>query len=116
MAFNYVASRSTAERLIEQFGQTAMLTKTTKEGSERSPINTGTATEITVVDLNVQQRDETGTLVGKFRRTLFVSTSAGVVPEKEDKVTMGTETHDITEVRPLSPGGTVVFWEVDLDA
>ncbi len=114
MSFNYAAARATAERLIARFGQSATLRKVSRSGTAYAPTIDETDTTITVVDLNQRVRDQSGTLIGQSQRTLYVSTSAGVVPEKDDKVVIGGTEHEIGEVRALSPGGTVVFYEVDL--
>ncbi|WP_306150742.1 hypothetical protein [Roseovarius sp. MMSF_3281] len=129
MAFDYTKSRATAERLIARFGQHATLRKITNSGPEWAPTQTEADTTITAVDLNEQVRDNSGTLVGQTRRTLYVSTSAGIAPAKGDKVFVGLDKdavaalteqeqseaiHEIDEAWPLAPGGVDVFWEVDL--
>lgn len=129
MTFDYAKSRATASRLILRFGQPATLRKIENVGDEWTPTQTETDTTITAVDLNEQVRDNSGTLVGRTRRTLYVSTSAGIAPAKGDKVFVGLDKgavaalteqeqseviHEVDEVRPLAPGGTDVFWEVDL--
>lgn len=129
MAFNYSKSRETATRLITRFGQAAVLRQFSRVGDEWAPFSVPADTELTVVDLNERVRDESGTLVGQTRRTLLVSAEVGLAPEKGDKVAVGislssfealTEKQqdswlaEVSEVRPLSPGGTVVFWELDL--
>jgi len=114
VAFDYTRSRQTAERLIARFGQSATLRQITNSGTEWAPTQTETDTTITVVDLNERVRDNSGTLVGQTQRTLLVSTSAGVTPGKGDKVFIGGAWHEVSEVRPLSPGGAVILHEVDL--
>lgn len=129
MAFDYTRSKATAERLIARFGQSATLRQITNSGTEWAPTQTEADTTITVVDLNERVRDASGTLVGQTQRTLLVSTSAGVAPGKGDKVAVGIDEaafglldaaaqderlHEVIEVRPLSPGGTVILHEVDL--
>lgn len=98
-------------------------------GPEWAPVQSNTDTTVTVVDLNERVRDNSGTLIGETRRTLLVSTSTGVMITKADKVVVGltdvqvataenalepVDWHEIAEVRPLAPGGTVILWEVDL--
>lgn len=114
MTFNYARSRATAERLIARFGTTATLRQITNSGTEWAPTQTETDTTITVVDLEREVRDAAGTLTGQSKRTLYVSTAAGVTPEKDDKIVIGGTEHEIAEVRTLAPGGTTVMWEVDL--
>ena len=77
---------------------------------------------ITVVDDRQRQRDINGTLVGTTRRTLTAG-ALGVVPLKQHRVAVGIKAEDATEaspweeileVRPLSPAGTAVLYEIDL--
>jgi hypothetical protein len=114
MAFDYTKTRQTAERLIARFGQSATLRQIANSGTEWAPTQAETDTTITAVDLNERVRDASGTLVGQTQRTLLVSTSAGVTPGKGDKVVIGGAEHEVSEVRPLSPGGVDVMFEVDL--
>lgn len=114
MTFDYARSRQTASRLIARFGQSATLRQIVNSGTEWAPTQTKTETTITAVDLNERVRDNSGTLVGQTMRTLYVETSAGVTPGKGDKVLIGGSEHEVSEVRPLSPGGTVIMWELDL--
>lgn len=114
MAFDYTRSRATAERLIARFGQSATLRQIVNSGPEYAPTQTPTDPAITVVDLSQRVRDAARTLTGETRRTLLVSTAAGVTPVKADKVQIGGKWHEAAEVRPLSPGGTVILWEIDL--
>lgn len=121
--FNYGRSRATAERLIARFGQPATLRKVANTGTSYAPTQTPTDTTITVLDLKQRVRDASGTLTGQTMRTLLVSTAAGVAPEKRDAVAIGISEADvigttpfleISEVRPLSPGGTTLMYEADI--
>lgn len=77
--------------------------------------------DLTSLDDRRQVRDKGG-LIGETRRTLMVD-ATGAVPTKADRVAVGvasaaidadTEWIEILEVRPISPGGTVLFYEMDL--
>lgn len=114
MTFDYARSKATAERLIARFGGEATLRKRTSSGPDYAPTLTLTEHTITAVDLNQRLRDAGGALVGQSLRTLYVSTAAGVTPEKGDKVVIDGSEHEIAEVRTLAPGGTTVMWECDL--
>jgi hypothetical protein len=114
MTFNYARAKATAERLIANFGQTATLRQISKGGDEWAPSLTETDTSVTVVDLNREVRDAAGTLTGQTKRTLYVSTAAGVTPAKGDKVVIGGTEHEIDVVRTLAPGGTTLMWECEL--
>ena len=123
MSFDYARPKATAERLLARFGQTCTLRKITNIGTEFDPAQTTTDADITAVDLSQRLRDRDGTLVGQTLRSLYVSTAAGVTPKKCDSVAVGvakasvtssTPFIEIAEVRPLSPGGVNLMWEVDL--
>lgn len=115
MSFNYARAAATAQRLIARFGTTATLHPQVTTGPAHRPtVTEGDPVSITVVDLDREIRDASGTLTGQSIRTLYVSTSAGVTPTKSDKVTIDGVKHEIAEVRTLNPGGTTVMHEVDL--
>lgn len=117
MNFDYARIRGTAERLLERFGQTATLLKPGEMVGPEWDREPGLATEytITVVDENNMRRDMSGTLIGEAVHALIVSTSARVEPEQADRVRIGGRVLEITEVRPLAPGGTVLLWEVTVN-
>jgi hypothetical protein len=69
-------------------------------------------------------RDQAGMTVLEVRRTLMIS-ATGAAPTKGQQVAVGvtaedaadaTVWHEIVEVRPVSPGGIAVLYEVDLAA
>lgn len=123
--FNYGRMQATAERLIDRFGQSATLRRagaTTGDGWNPTP-GAPTDTTLRVLDFNERVRDRDGTLIGETRRTLTVSTSAGVVPTKKDTIAVGIAAGDVVsgtvfeaiiEVRPLSPAGVDLLYEIDL--
>lgn len=117
MTFDYLAARKDAEELLAEFGQTATLRKAgTPSGPEYDPTpGAPDDHEVIVVDLYLSSLDRLGTMVKQTTRTLYVSTQGlGVAPEKSDQFIIGGKISEIEEVRPLSPAGTVVLWEVDL--
>jgi hypothetical protein len=123
MTFDYARPKATAKRLLARFGQTCTLRKITNIGTGFDPIQEPTDADVTAVDLNQRIRGRDGTLIGQTLRTLYVSTAAGITPEKGDSVAVGvakasvtsaTPFIEIAEVRPLSPGGVNLMWEVDL--
>lgn len=112
--FDYSKLKTTAETLLTKFGQSATLRQQTAYGDAWTPQMVEADTTITVVDHNIMTRDDAGGLVGRTRRTLYISTAAGVTPAKGDKVVVGGTEHEIGEVRTVSPGGTVCLFEADL--
>ena len=115
MSFDYTRIRGTAERLLERFGQTATLVKPgAVTGPEWDP-QPGPVTEhqITVVDENQMQRDQSGTLIGEAVHALIVSTAGSIAPERQDRVRLANGRDlEIIDVRPTAPGGVVLLWEV----
>lgn len=72
-------------------------------------------------------RDVNGTLIGMTKRTVTISGAAGVVPSDDDKIVLGSHLtfvdattdeavawQEIAAVRPLSPAGVAVLYELDL--
>lgn len=68
-------------------------------------------------------RDASGTLIGQTRHTLTVTADPDAVPMKSHQVAIGVKAQDATEtsawveiaeVRPLSPAGVAVLYELDL--
>lgn len=68
-------------------------------------------------------RDQTGTLIAKTKHTLTVTAKPDAIPLKSHKVAIGVAAEDATEnsqwveiaeVRPLSPAGVAVLYDIDL--
>ena len=114
MSYDWQAKKALAERLIAKFGQTVILVQQAKTGPDYAPIVISTETPIVAVELDASSKDRSGSNVGATMRKLYVSTSAGVQPNKGDKITLGGVKHEIDKVSPFSPAGTVVFYEVDI--
>lgn len=114
MAFDYSKLAATASRLILRFGRTATLRQVTLSGDEWSPTRATADTEITCVDLEQDLRNRAGELIEAGRRTLLVETSAGVTPQREDKIVIDSQIHEVDRVETLKPGNTVILWKVVL--
>ncbi|HEX5933591.1 MAG TPA: hypothetical protein VFY63_05460 [Pseudorhizobium sp.] len=70
-------------------------------------------------------RDASGTLIGQTRHTLTVTADPDAVPMKSHKVAIGVMAEDVAEdtafveileVRPLSPAGVPVLYDIDLSS
>jgi hypothetical protein len=112
--FDYASAQATATELIRFFGQNLTLRQRVSDGAA-TPSFSETDTVVRAVDLNVMQRFGAENQNRKARRTLYISTSAGVVPGEGDRVQIGSEWHTIEEVRPLNPGGIDLMYEADLE-
>lgn len=115
MTFDYSRPRATAERLLERFGFEVILEKPGEDGGD--PWNPGpgepTQHPITVVQQFERLRDRDGTLIGQTVLTLLVSTAGGIIPAKSDRVQIKGVWREVLEVRPISPGGVDLMFELD---
>lgn len=122
MSFNYQSAAQTAIRLIEKFGQEAVLIRDGEPaGPDYDPeFPEPTEIPIRLVDLTRLQSNRDGdTLEFVGKRTVYISTeelngSLNTIL-MSDKIRIGQELpSEISDIRPLNPAGTVVMWEVDL--
>ena len=99
MPFNYAALKSTATKVITQFGASATL----RRDSGDRPCK---AVEIT-------ETPNTGSLIENVERTFLISAALAEAPDKEQDTLVwnGAELR-IMEVVPLAPASTVILFEV----
>lgn len=111
--FDYSRARSTAERLIAKFGQAGAIRRVTSSGPAYDPVQTTTDHACKLVDLDVDEQTIDGTLIMRDDRLVYLSTAGlSIAPELSDKVVIGGVEHAIMNIKPLSPAGVVVFWEL----
>lgn len=114
--FDYVGSNATATRLIENFGATVQLVRPgATAGDEWNPRLNEFDQDLTVkaVDLGIKERLVSGTLTRELRRVALIA-ATGTKPAHGDKISLGGVLSEIIEVRPLSPAGVDVLYEVEL--
>ena len=115
--FDYASVRALADELIEEFGQAATLTRPTDGGGDPwNPTLGATGTyEVSIVPLDASFFDRPGSLIEAGRDTVLVSAEGlAVVPSRSDRLTYRGGSHEITDVRPLDPGGVAVLFELDV--
>lgn len=111
--FDYIKSRATAQKLIDKFGQTGALRRVSASGPAYDPIMTTNDYTVTLVDLDYDETQLSGTLITRGDRLVYLSTAGlSIVPANGDKILIGGVEHAILDVKPLQPGGTIVFWEL----
>lgn len=113
-AFDYGRSKAAAERLIGRFGQIGAIRSVASSGTPWNPDAGATTDQIcTLVELDYSATEIDGSLIEASDRKVLVST-AGVAtaPTQADKIVIGGNAMDIISVKPLSPGGLVLLWEV----
>ncbi len=111
--FDYDGTRATAERLIAKFGQKASLRRIANSGPDYDPVQTSENFACFLVDLDQSQVHIAETLIQRGDRMVYLSTEGlSITPMLADKMLIGGVEHAIVDIQPLSPGGTVVFWQL----
>ena len=114
-AFDYDNARVMAERLIAKFGQKASLRQIVNSGPNYDPVQTSEDFACLLVDLDHNQAHVGDTLIQRGDRMVYLSTKGLLItPTLADKVLIGGVEHAIVDLQPLSPGGTVVFWQLQV--
>lgn len=112
-AIDYAEIRAEAEIAIAEAGQTAHIRRATRSGPAYDPITTTTDHDCLVVEVGYTIRQIDGTRIRAGDKRLFVSTAGLTIePTEQDQIIMGGVPHEIVRVSPLSPAGTVVFFEI----
>ncbi|MGY5775598.1 hypothetical protein [Rhizobium sp. LEGMi135b] len=114
-AFDYERTRATAARLIAKFGQKGTLRRITNTGPDYDPAQTGEDFDCSLVDLDQSQAHVADTLIQRGDRMVYLSTEAlSITPTLADRLLIGGTEHSIVDIQPLSPGGAVVFWQLQV--
>ncbi|MFT4184435.1 MAG: hypothetical protein QM636_21245 [Rhizobium sp.] len=114
-AFDYDRMRATAERLIAKFGQTGSLRRIANAGPDYDPVQTSAAFACLLVDLDHSEAHVADTLIQRGDRMVYLSTEGlSITPTLADRLVIGGVEHAIVDVQPLSPGGTVVLWQLQV--
>lgn len=115
-AYNYARAKATANRLIERFGQLGALRRQAVSGAAYDPTlgaNTDHACRFAITDYTASEIDGTRVLATDKKALLAVG-SLTVTPALSDKLVEadGTVYKIIPPLKPLSPAGTVVMYEI----
>jgi hypothetical protein len=115
--FNYARARSTAQRLIARFGQAVTLRRTVDSGTAWDPVQVIQDYAITVAVLTYRKDLVDGSRIRATDKQVFASTEGvTVTPTVGDELIIAGLSHSIEAIAPLSPAGTVVFWELQCRA
>lgn len=113
-AFDYGRLRQVADSKIARFGQEAVLSRPTSTGPAHNPVEGEPDTySVRIVVETYRQNEIDGTRV--LRSDLKVMMSKGALaiePETTDQLLIGGQAHAIVDVRPVSPGGVVLYFEI----
>lgn len=114
-AFDYFDAQTTASDLIAEFGQTGALRRTVSDNDPFNPSQTTTDYPCTFAVLDYAKSLVDGTLIKQTDQMVYLSTSGlSVSPETTDKLVVGGAVLSIQNVKPLSPAGTVLMWELQV--
>lgn len=114
-AFDYDKTRAMAERLIAKFGQKGSLRRISNSGPDYDPVQTSEDFTCSLVDLDHSKANVGETLIQQGDRMVYLSTEGlSIIPTLSNKVLIGGVEHAIVDLQPLSPGGTVVFWQLQV--
>lgn len=113
---NWTALRSRSHRRREKYGQTVTLTRTTEGSYDPSTggrTGDSTATYSVVGHVTqIEAEDVDGTLVQQKDKRVELSGQSfadhGITPTDDDKLTIGSEVHEIVMLETVSPGGTAI--------
>lgn len=115
--YDYARTRATAERLIARFGQTAALRRVTNTGPEWDPTQTTTDYPCKLAVLDYAKRDVDGTLIRQTDRMVYLSTAGLTIsPDVNDTLVIEGSALTVVNVKPLSPAGVVLMYEVQARA
>lgn len=119
--FDYSNLQSTAQRLIDQFGQDATLIKPGIPESDATqyddpPADSESAIVLVELEFSLLRRVSAisqggASLVQQGDKRWLVSTSR-LAPAVEDEISLGGVAYQVINSDPLSPGGTVMLYEV----
>jgi hypothetical protein len=114
-AFDYDKIRVTAERLIAKFGQKGSLRRITNSGPDYDPVQASEDFACSLVDLDHSQVNVADTLIQRGDRMVYLSTEGlSITPTLADKLLIGGIEYAIVDIQPLSPGGAVVLWQLQV--
>lgn len=113
--FDYAKSGTTALRLIERFGRSGTVRRTTPGAGPAhdpgTPVVTNYPCSFAVAEFSLSDRDGTHIRAGD-KKVYLAAKGLTVEPAATDQIVAGSEIYTIAEVRPLSPAGIPVYYEL----
>lgn len=107
----YTRLQSTAERLINQFGETAVLHKQSTHNPEPwNPVVTSVNHDVSIVksSTSIVNRDETLMREGDILMLMY----SEVEPTLKDALTIGGKKYQIVQTEPLKPAQIVLYYQI----
>ena len=113
----YSETAADATEAIREFGQAVAITHYTAgvyDPATGSVSNTETLQNGTAVELDYNVSEIDGVLIQRGDKKLLVSVSGIVAIEPNDTCSLGAALYIVKNVKPLSPGGIVLLYEVQV--
>jgi len=108
----YSNMANTAKVMIAKFGKTMVLRTVVRSGTEWSPTQTDTDTEITGVVTLYKTSEIDGTVIKQNDKQVLLDST--VAPVKDGKIVDGSDVYQIVDFETLSPASTVVLYKVQV--
>ncbi|UXS24198.1 hypothetical protein [Agrobacterium tumefaciens] len=109
----YEEMREVAEEMIAEFGTAGAIRRIATSGPDYDPEITETDYLCTLVTLEYDDAKIDGTLIRKTDKLIYVSTAGlGITLAESDRVIADGKAYAIENLKPLSPAGIVVYYEV----
>jgi hypothetical protein len=110
--FDYAEMQAVAEELIAEFGTTGAVRRQTNTGRGYDPTVITTDYPCKLVVLEYEDAKIDGTLIKRTDKLIYLSTEGlAITPTEADKISSG-DTFSIINIKPLSPAGLTVFYEI----
>jgi hypothetical protein len=117
-AFDYAKTAATAVRLLQRFGRSAMLNRTTlgayNPATGAPAAGTMTPHACTAALFEYAQRDIDGTHIRVGDQRAYIAPDIALTPQTGDTLTIGSDAWSVIASRPLSPAGVVVLHDVQV--
>lgn len=101
----------TARRLIDSYGKGASLVRTTTGWPPHNPTTTEATHDCRLVETGYSLTNRNATLIQVGDKVGIISTDLDVVPRLADKLVIDGIRHNLIDLQPLNPGGTVLLYE-----
>lgn len=114
MRNDYAEDRSDADELIDEFGQDGLLRRRVTTGPVYDPAEAAPVDHPAVfVVLDYEDREVDGArILATDKRVLIAAGGLAVEPKTSDRLIIGGTSHAIIQVKPFSPAGIIVVYEL----
>lgn len=116
---DYVKLQDTAQKILTNFGEDWVHRRVTKgtydPANNTRTVDSTTNTTVKAARLNYKRAQVTGEVIQQGDIKLVVEAKGlSVTPTVDDKMVDGTEIWQIIDIMEINPGGTPVYYEMQL--